>query len=357
MASGASEGGDSGPLPAGHPPASDPKVAHGRLGVLLINLGTPDGTDYRSMRRYLGEFLSDRRVVELTPWLWQPILQGIVLTTRPRASGRNYEKIWNRERNESPLRTITRAQAEALAGRFAAESGVIVDWAMRYGSPSIAERLQALADRGCRRILLAPLYPQYSAATTATACDQAFRHLMTMRWQPAVRTLPPYHDEPAYIEALAASVREGLAALDWEPEVLLASFHGLPKENLDKGDPYHCHCQKTARLLREALGWSEERLRIVFQSRFGPKEWLQPYADETAARLAAEGVKRLAVISPGFAADCVETLEELDIGLRETFVEGGGERFAYLPCLNDAPASIGLLEHLTRRELAGWLPG
>ena len=356
MASGASaqSGGDA--RPAGHPSATDPKVAHGRLGVLLINLGTPDGTDYRSMRRYLGEFLSDRRVVELTPWLWQPILQGIVLTTRPRASGRNYARIWNRERNESPLRTITRAQAEALAGRFAAESDVVVDWAMRYGTPSIAERLQALADRGCRRILLAPLYPQYSAATTATACDQAFRHLMTMRWQPAVRTLPPYHDAPAYIEALAASVRDGLAALDWEPEVLLASFHGLPKENLEKGDPYHCQCQKTARLLREALGWPERRLRIVFQSRFGPKEWLQPYADETAAALGGEGVKRLAVISPGFAADCVETLEELDIGLRETFLEAGGEHFAYLPCLNDTPASIGLLEDLTRRELAGWLP-
>ncbi|SMF08984.1 ferrochelatase [Tistlia consotensis] len=337
-------------------PAGHPAVPHERLGVLLINLGTPDDTGYHAMRRYLREFLSDRRVVELSPWLWQPILQGVILTTRPTRSGRNYAKIWNRERDESPLRTITRAQAEALAGRFGAAEAVVVDWAMRYGRPSIAERLDALLAAGCRRVLLAPLYPQYSAATSATACDQAFRHLMTLRWQPAVRTLPPYHDDPAYIGALADSVRSGLARLDWEPEVLLASFHGLPKENLAKGDPYHCHCQKTARLLREALGWPEERLRIVFQSRFGPKEWLQPYADVTTAELARQGTKRLAVISPGFVADCVETLEELNIGLRETFLEGGGEHFAYLPCLNDTPGSIDLLEGLTRRELAGWLP-
>lgn len=336
-------------------PAGHPEIRQGRLGLLLINLGTPDATDYRSMRRYLGEFLSDRRVVELSPWLWQPILQGLVLTTRPGRSGRNYAKIWNRERNESPLRTITRAQAEALAARFAPAEGVVVDWAMRYGRPSIPERLDALAGQGCRRVLLAPLYPQYSAATTATACDQAFRHLMTLRWQPAVRSLPPYHDEPGYIAALAASVRAGLEGLGWEPEVLLASFHGLPRENLDKGDPYHCHCQKTARLLREALGWSEQRLRIVFQSRFGPKEWLKPYADETTAELARQGTRRLAVISPGFAADCVETLEELNIGLRETFLENGGSDFAYLPCLNDSARSIDLLEGLTRRELAGWL--
>lgn len=338
------------PLPDEHPP-----VREGRIGILLINLGTPDDTGYRAMRRYLGEFLSDRRVVELSPWLWKPILQGVILTTRPTRSGRNYAKIWNRERDESPLRTITRAQATALAARFR-DDDIAVDWAMRYGTPAIAERLDFLSEQGCRRILLAPLYPQYSAATTATACDQAFRHLMTLRWQPSVRTLPPYYDEAAYIDALAASVQEGFDRLDWEPEVLLASFHGLPKENLAKGDPYHCHCQKTARLLRERLGWPEDRLRIVFQSRFGPKEWLQPYADVAAAELARQGVERLAVISPGFAADCVETLEELDIGLRETFLEAGGKQFAYLPCLNDTPESIDLLESLTRRELAGWLP-
>lgn len=342
-------------LSAGHLPSGHTEVRQGRIGLLLVNLGTPDGTDYGAMRRYLGEFLSDRRVVELSPLIWQPILQGVILTTRPTRSGRNYAKIWNRERDESPLRTITRAQAEALAGRFGPEEAVVVDWAMRYGRPSIAERIDALTADGCRRILLAPLYPQYSAATTATACDQAFRHLMTLRWQPALRTLPAYHDEPAYIAALAESVRTGLARLGWEPEILLASFHGLPRENLDKGDPYHCHCQKTARLLREALGWPEQRLRIVFQSRFGPKEWLQPYADVTTAELARQGVERLAVISPGFAADCVETLEELDIGLRETFLEGGGKAFAYLPCLNDTPGSIALLESLTRRELSGWL--
>ena len=342
------------PEPASGAPQGHPEIRQERVGVLLVNLGTPEGTDYRSVRRYLSEFLSDRRVVELSPWLWQPLLQGIVLTVRPRRSGRNYARIWNRERDESPLRTFTRAQGARLGERFSGED-LVVDWAMRYGRPSIAERLDALAAQGCRRILLAPLYPQYSAATTATACDQAFRHLRTMRWQPAVRTLPAYFDEPAYIAALAGSVREELARLPWEPEVLLVSFHGLPKQSIEKGDPYHGHCQETARLLREALGWPEKRLRIVFQSRFGPTEWLQPYADVTAAELARQGVRRLAVVSPGFAVDCVETLEELDIGLRAIFLEAGGESFAYLPCLNDSARALDLLEGLTRRELAGWL--
>jgi ferrochelatase len=337
------------PKPAGHPP-----VKPRRIGVLLLNLGTPDGTDYWSMRRYLSEFLSDRRIIELSPLLWQPLLQGIILTVRPGKSGKNYAKIWNRERNESPLRTITRSQAEKLSAAFGPDSGILVEWGMRYGNPSTESRIQALLDQGCDRILLFPLYPQYSAATVGTACDQAFRALMDQRWMPAVRTVPAYHDDPAYIRVLADSVRGSLAELDFEPEVLLASFHGLPKENLEKGDPYHCQCQKTARLLREELGWPAERLQIVFQSRFGPKEWLQPYADVTAAELAKSGTRRIAVVSPGFVADCVETLEELAIGLKETFEENGGERFAYLPCLNDTDAHIAYLRQVVARELGGW---
>lgn len=336
-------------LPAGHLPVKTPKI-----GILLINLGTPDATDYFSMRRYLGEFLSDRRIIELSPLLWQPILQGIILTFRPRKSGAAYDKIWNRERDESPLRTITRAQAEALSEKFDGEA-VMVEWAMRYGSPAIGDKIEAMSAAGCHRILLMPLYPQYSAATTATANDEAFRKLMTLRWQPAVRTLPAYHDEPGYIEALKTSVEDHLGGLGWEPEMLLASFHGLPKENLEKGDPYHCHCQKTGRLLREALGWPEEKFLVTFQSRFGPKEWLQPYSDETVASLAAKGAKKIAIISPGFSADCIETLEEVAMGLKETFEEGGGEKFSYIPCLNEAAGHIAFLERLARRELRGWL--
>ena len=338
-------------LPAGHP-----EVRQGKLAVLLINLGTPDAPEPGPVRRYLKEFLSDRRVIELNPLLWQPILRGIILNTRPRKSAEAYAKIWDRERGDSPLRLITRAQAEGVGRELSGRHPqVVVDWAMRYGSPSIAERLDALTEAGCRRILLMPLYPQYSAATTATACDAAFRHLMTQRWQPAVRSLPPYHDDPAYIEALAGSVRAALSDLEAEPEVLLASFHGLPKESLEKGDPYHCHCQKTGRLLREALQWDEERFRITFQSRFGPKEWLQPYSDETVRDLAAQGVKRIAMLSPGFAADCLETLEEVALGLRETFLEGGGESFTYIPCLNAGEAHVALLAKLAERELQGWL--
>jgi len=338
------------PLPPGHPP-----LPAGGVGLLLVNLGTPSATDYRSMRRYLGEFLSDRRVVELSPWLWQPILQTVILSTRPRRSGRVYDKIWNRERNESPLRTITRAQAEALSGRLATSApGVRVAWAMRYGEPAIADVIDELHRDGCRRILVMPLYPQYSAATTATACDAVFRKLMTMRWQPSLRTLPAYHDDPAYIGALAHSIEESLARASTRPEQLLVSFHGLPEENLSKGDPYHCQCQKTARLLRERLGWPESRLQVVFQSRFGPKEWLKPYADETVRRLAGEGVRDLAVVAPGFAADCVETLEELAIGLKEIFQASGGRGFTYIPCLNAGDRHVDLLEALALRELSGW---
>lgn len=339
-------------------------MASGKIGILLVNLGTTDGTDYRSMRRYLSQFLSDRRVIELSPFVWQPLLQGVILSRRPQRSGEAYAKIWNREQDESPLRTITRNQAQAIRERFSAKpgaadqaqiDGVQVDWAMRYGTPSIEERLEALNESGCRRILIFPLYPQYSATTTASACDTVFRAMMKLRWQPSLRTVPSYHDEPAYIAALGESVRQHLQQLSWQPEKILVSFHGLPREYLDKGDPYHCHCQKTTRLLGEYLGEEFPPLQIVFQSRFGPQEWLQPYADVTTAELARQGTKRLAVISPGFAADCVETLEELNIRLRETFLDNGGEAFSYISCLNDDQTHIDMLTGLLERELSGWV--
>jgi ferrochelatase len=335
--------------PEGHPGLAQPSV-----GVVLANLGTPEGTDRASVRRYLKEFLSDRRVVELSPLLWQPILRGVILNTRPAKTARAYEAIWDKQANESPLRRITREQADALGERLE-PLGVRTTWAMRYGRPAIGERIEELAKAGCDRLLLFPLYPQYSAATNATACDAAFRALMRLRWQPSLRVAPAYYDAPGYIGALADSVKRELAGLQWEPEVVLASFHGLPRENLEKGDPYHCHCQKTARLLREALGWDDRRLQLSFQSRFGPKEWLQPYSDETVKRLAGEGVKRLAILCPGFSADCLETLEEVALGLKETFLEAGGESFHYIPCLNTQGPHLDFLENYVRQELGGWL--
>lgn len=338
-----------------HLPADHPKVEFGRIGVLLINLGTPDGTDYWSMRSYLKEFLSDRRVIEVNPVVWWVILNAFVLTKRPFSSGEAYRLIWNAEKDESPLRTITRAQAEKIGQTLSDAPQVVVDWAMRYGNPSISSRLKYLQEQGCDRVLLFPLYPQYSAATTGTACDKAFDALKQMRWQPSIRVVPPYYDEPAYIEALARSVKTSIAALDFEPEVVVASFHGLPLEYFQKGDPYHCHCAKTARLLREALGWDEHKLRFTFQSRFGNAEWLQPYTDQTIETLAADGIKRLAVVTPGFSADCVETLEEIAMQGRETFEDAGGEHYALLHCLNDTPDSIAMLSGIIRRELGGWL--
>jgi ferrochelatase len=336
-------------------PPAHPPVKRGKIGVLIVNLGTPDDTDYWSVRRYLKEFLSDRRVIEIPRLIWWPLLNLVILTTRPSKSGHAYKSIWNEEQDESPLRTITRAQSEKLAAAFGGEEHVIVDWAMRYGTPSIADRLEAMQKEGCERILIAPLYPQYSAATTATVNDKAFDALKKMRWQPALRTLPPYHDDPVYIAALATSIERSVAALDFEPDVVLTSFHGLPRANLDKGDPYHCHCQKTGRLLREKLGWTKEKLRLTFQSRFGRAEWLQPYTDKTVEALAKQGVKKMAIACPGFSADCVETLEEIAMQNGEIFLENGGERFAALPCLNDSPEGMATLEHLIRRELMGWL--
>ena len=345
-----------GPLPEGHPP-----VLTRKIGVLLVNLGTPDATDYWSVRRYLKEFLSDRRVIETSRLIWWPVLNLIILTTRPGRKGRDYATIWNHERNEGPLKTITRAQAEGLAARIeagalgAGGAQVITDWAMRYGNPSIASRLTALQEQGCDRVLLVPLYPQYAAATSATVCDKTFEALAAMRWQPTLRVAPPWHDDPAYIEALATSIREGLAKLDFEPEAVLASFHGVPMDYLLKGDPYHCQCAKTARLLREALGWSKDRLILTFQSRFGPAQWLKPYTDETVKELAQRGVKRLAIVTPGFSADCLETIEEIGMENRDYFLQNGGEHFARIDCLNASPEGIDVIEAVVKRELSGWV--
>jgi len=334
-------------------PPNHPAVPHGKVGVLLVNLGTPDGTDRRSMRRYLEEFLTDRRVIETPRLKWYPVLYGIILNTRPQKKGRDYATIWNRERDESPLRTYTRSQAEKLSAHLG--DGIVVDWAMRYGNPSIASRLDALQAAGCERILLYPLYPQYAAATTATVNDKAFAHLLTKRWQPALRTVPPYHDDPVYIDALARSVEAHLTTLSFEPEVVLASFHGIPRSYFEKGDPYYCHCQKTARLLRRRLGWDENRLRVTFQSRFGPEEWLQPYTDKTVEALARSGVKSLAVMTPGFVADCLETIEEIGVENADIFRKNGGVNFARIPCLNDGDDGMAVIEHVVRRELQGWI--
>lgn len=340
--------------PSAHAPADRP--APRRIGVLLVNLGTPDATDYWSMRRYLKEFLSDPRVIEENRLKWWFILNAIILTVRPGRKGRDYEKIWNRALNESPLRTITRAQAEKLSARLMPEGkGIVVDWAMRYGNPSIASRLEALQRGGCDRILLVPLYPQYSAATTATVCDKAFEALMGLRWQPALRVCPPYYDDPVYIEAVATALEASLKNLGFTPDVILASFHGVPQDYVLKGDPYYVHCAETTRRLRERLGLDERRLRMTFQSRFGTAEWLKPYTDETVKALAREGVKSLAVVTPGFAADCLETLEEIAGENAEYFRHEGGENFAAIPCLNDSPEGMRVIEHIVRRELMGWI--
>jgi ferrochelatase len=341
--------------------ADHPAVRFGRIGILLMNLGTPEATDYWSMRRYLREFLSDRRVIETPRIMWWPILNLIILSSRPQRKGKDYAAIWNTEKNESPLKTTTRSQCVRLRERiaegafFPAGDKIVVDWAMRYGMPSIKSRLAALQEQGCDRVLLVPLYPQYAAPTTATACDKAFEALMQMRWQPTIRVLPPYFDDPVYIQALAQSLRTALAKLNFEPEVILCSFHGMPKEYLDKGDPYHCHCVKTARLLRTALGLSAATFKLSFQSRFGPAEWLRPYTDETVIALAKSGIKSLAVVMPGFATDCLETIEEIGVENAGYFRHHGGERFATVPCLNDSDEAIALIVHLVQKELGGWL--
>jgi protoporphyrin/coproporphyrin ferrochelatase len=329
-------------------PPTHPAVAPRRIGVLITNLGTPDAPTVPAVKRYLGQFLSDRRVVEIPPILWQPILRGIILNTRPKKSAAAYREVWSED--GSPLAAITKAQAKALQERLGDK--VLVRHAMRYGSPAIDAVLGEMKAAGCDRILLAPLYPHYCAATTATANDAAFAAMATMRWQPAIRTMPPYFDEPAYIGALADSVRTGLASLDFEPDRLLASFHGMPERTLELGDPYHCHCRKTARLLSEALG---RPVDVAFQSRFGRAKWLEPATDQVLEGLATEGVRRIALLAPGFSADCLETLEELAIRGREQFKEAGGSDFAYLPCLNASDGGMTMLDVLIRNELSGWI--
>lgn len=326
-----------------------------RVGVLLINLGTPDAPDRASVRRYLREFLSDRRVIEAPRWFWLPLLNLVILPFRSPRSAKAYAGIWNLEQNESPLKTFTRRQAEKLAHALARETRITVDWAMRYANPSIASRLDALIEAGCERILIVPLYPQYSASTTATVQDAVFAALESMRFQPSLRMAPPYYRDPLYIDALAISIQSSLAKLDFQPDMVLASFHGLPQSYVAKGDPYLDHCQETTNLLRERLGWTESFFRLTFQSRFGREKWLGPYTIETVAEVAKAGVRKLAVVMPGFAADCLETLSEIAIENGEVFHENGGERFAALPCLNDSPESIALLESLVRRELQGWI--
>nr|WP_321983913.1 ferrochelatase [uncultured Lichenicoccus sp.] len=320
------------------------------VGILLINLGTPDGTDYRSVRRYLSEFLSDRRVIEANALVWQPILQGLVLSLRPQKSGRNYQRIWNMERNESPLLTYTRAQAEKLAARFAAEQIPVIH-GMRYGNPSVETAIGQLIEQGCERIVVLPLYPQYSATTTATANDQVFRTLMRLRRQPAVRTVPSFPDHPSYIAALDASVRRALAGLDWKPDRLVASFHGLPKKYVKLGDSYDVECERTIRALRTSLGLNEQNCLLTYQSRFGPAKWLEPYTAPTVVELAKNGLRKLAVVMPGFLADCIETLDEIGNELREAFLQAGGEKFFAIPCVNADEEAIDMLETLARAEI------
>jgi len=334
-------------------PRDHPETPLSKVGALLVNLGTPDAPDAGAVRRYLREFLSDPRIVDLPRALWLPILHGIILNVRPAATARNYQKIWRQESNESPLRYYTRRQAEAA--RVALRAAAVVDWAMRYGAPSIGERLRALKDDGCARILVLPLYPQYSATTTASVVDAVGAALKGMRWQPALRVAPAFHDEPAYIAALAASVRRWQAGADWTPERLVLSFHGIPRRYFDAGDPYFCHCAKTARLLRDEMGWTQDFAPLAFQSKFGPEKWLGPATDETVAASAKAGVKRLAVLTPGFVSDCIETLEEIAIAARATFLAAGGEAFELIPCLNDSREATALIETLIRRETAGWI--
>ena len=337
-------------LPSDHAP-----VKSGSVGVLLINLGTPDAAEPKAVKRYLKQFLSDRRVIEIPPIAWQPILRGIILNTRPKKSAKAYAKVWT-ERG-SPLADITARQAEKMAEVLIED--VHVDYAMRYGNPSIEQRMSELTEKGCDRILIAPLYPQYCAATSATVFDEVARVMGGLRWQPALRFLPPYHDNSAYIHALASDLTRQVSALEFSPEVILLSFHGMPQRTLEKGDPYHCHCQKTARLLRERLSgnpaFDDVRFETTFQSRFGPAQWLTPATDATLMAEGEKGTKRLVVTAPGFAADCVETLEELALEGRDQFKEAGGEDYAVLDCLNVSESGVGMLESLIRNELSGWI--
>jgi protoporphyrin/coproporphyrin ferrochelatase len=330
-------------------------AARQRVGVLLVNLGTPDTADTRGVRVYLKEFLSDPRVIEDQGLKWKLVLNGVILRIRPRRKARDYLKIWNTDKNESPLKTITRGQSEKLAAGIAGHDHVVVDWAMRYGNPSISSRIAALTAQGCDRLLVVPLYPQYSAATSATVCDEVFRVLADMRAQPTLRVTPPYYDDPFYVEALAASIDAHLKTLPFEPERIVASFHGMPQSYVDKGDPYQAQCIATTEALRRRMGLDASKLMLTFQSRFGFAEWLQPYTDKTMEKLAKEGVKRIAVVMPGFSADCLETLEEIAEENAEIFKHNGGEQFSAIPCLNDSEPGMDVIRQLVLRELQGWI--
>ncbi len=347
-------------LPTGrltHAPADHPEVKQARIGVLLANLGTPDGYDYWSMRRYLNEFLSDKRVVDISDWIWQPLLQLVILTRRPFSSGANYKLIWNTEKNESPLLTITRDQTQAIAATLSEVFGedVMVDFSMRYGNPTTESKVRKLVEAGCEKILFFPLYPQYAGATSATANDSFFKALTKEKRQPTARVVAEYFDHPMYIDALALSVERAYAALDHRPDVLVTSYHGMPKRYLMEGDPYHCQCAKTSRLLREQLGWEKGTIELTFQSVFGREVWLKPYTVDHVAELAKAGKKRIAVMAPAFSADCIETLEEINTEIRESFLHAGGEAFTYIPCLNDEPAHIAALVQIIRENLQGWI--
>ncbi|RSK30713.1 ferrochelatase [Rhodovulum iodosum] len=340
-----------------HAPSDHPKILPAKVGVLLANLGTPDNYDYWSMRRYLNEFLSDKRVIDYSPWVWQPLLQLIILTKRPFSSGEAYKSIWNHEAGESPLMTITKSQTAKIRAELEKTYGddVVVDFCMRYGTPSTRSKVRELAEKGCRKIVFFPLYPQYAGATTATANDQFFRALMDEKWQPPVRTVPAYFDRPSYIKALAGSVTRAYDEMEEKPDILVCSYHGVPQRYLTEGDPYHCQCQKTTRLLKEELGWDDDKITTTFQSRFGPEEWLKPYTVEEVARLAEQGKRKIAVIAPAFSADCIETLEEINEEIRESFEEAGGEKFTYIPCLNDDGAHVEALAEVISENLKGWL--
>jgi ferrochelatase len=336
-------------------PGAAAEVRPERIGVLLVNLGTPDTADTKGVRVYLKEFLSDPRVIEDQGLLWKLALNGVILRVRPGRKARDYQKIWNTEKNESPLKTITRAQADTLAAGIADRDHIVVDWAMRYGNPSISSRIEALMAQGCDRLLVVPLYPQYSAATSATVCDEVFRVLGGMRAQPTLRVTPPYYDHPNYIEALAVSIEAHLASLPFQPELIVASFHGMPQKYVDNGDPYQAQCVATTEALRKRMGRDASKLLLTFQSRFGFDEWLKPYTDKTVEKLAKDGVRRIAVVTPGFSADCLETLEEIAQENAEIFKHNGGEQFAFIPCLNDSEPGMDVIRQMVLRELQGWI--
>lgn len=340
-----------------HAAADHPKIVDEKVGILLANLGTPDNYDYWSMRRYLNEFLSDKRVIDIPNWKWQPLLQLIILTKRPFTSGAAYKSIWNHDQGESPLMTITKDQTKAVSEAMNQRYGdrVMVDFCMRYGNPSTKSKVREMVKAGCRKILFVPLYPQQAGATSATANDEFFRALMEEKWQPAVRTIPAYFDHPKYIDALAKSVEQAYAKMDQKPDMLVCSYHGMPKRYLMEGDPYHCQCQKNTRLLKERLGWDDSQICTSFQSVFGREEWLRPYTVEHVAELAKQGKKNIAVIAPAFAADCIETLEEINEEIKESFEHAGGETFTYIPCLNDDAAHIDALSSIIETELSGWV--